>query len=65
MKIEYVEVPLEDVLKFYEKHFRANTGRVRHFGKPLIDPVVGVVCFRLYLDNDEEWDRLFHQKEVE
>jgi hypothetical protein len=65
MKIEYVEISLTTVLDDFQKGFKAMSGqRISSFGNPLIDTAQGKVMFQLYLEDDEEWDRRYHQNEA-
>lgn len=64
MKIEYIEFSLSEVLDYFQKDFRLSDGSpIKYYAKPLVDTIQGKVCFRLYIDEGQEWDRRFHQNE--
>jgi hypothetical protein len=60
MKIEYVEITLKTVLEYFQKDFKSKTGAIKNFGDPIVDAAKGLVVFKLYLDNHENWNRRYH-----
>lgn len=61
MKIEYVEITLKTVLEYFQKDFKTKAGeKIKHFGEPLVDPAKGWVVFKLFVENNEGWNRRYH-----